>query len=64
MANGENSPGSERESRRDEPVLPPGAPRRARAQLDFGRPPIGGSTAPCRIIDSERKHRGGWLVDC
>lgn len=62
MANGENIPASE-QSRRDAPELPRGAPRRSRSQLDFGRPPIGSSTAPCRIIDSERKHRGGWLID-
>ncbi len=63
MSNGDNSSGSGPQSRRDLSELPLGAPRRSRPHVDFGRPPIGTSTAPCRIIDSEQKHRGGGLID-
>ena len=43
--------------------LPLSAPRRLRARIDFGPPPISSSAPPCRIIDSEPKHRGGGSID-
>jgi hypothetical protein len=66
MANGTDTKTGERHrgSRsRDASGLPWGAPRRACARIDFGRPPIQSSAPPCSIVDSEHKHRGGWVID-
>jgi hypothetical protein len=43
--------------------LPPGAPAR-RVRIDMGSSPIRSSAPPCRILGSERKRSGGFLVDC
>jgi hypothetical protein len=50
-------------TRYDASGLPLGAPRRARARIDFGSPPIQSSAPPCSIVDSEHKHRGGHVID-
>ncbi len=64
MADAENKP-TDSKPEPQEPGnsdLPRNAPRRARQRIDFGRPPIGGSS-PDRIIGHEHKHRGGPRVD-
>ena len=50
-------------TRGDASGLPMGAPRRTRTRIDFGPPPIASSAPPCSIVDSEPKHRGGWVID-